>query len=133
MHEFSIASGVVETVLEFAEARGIARVTEVRMAIGELTCVESDQLRFCFQSITAETALEGCALETETVPAIVRCPECTYQGPAKYWDEALVAVPFPTLQCPQCGRTVEAVEGRECSIKSIKFVSGTDVAKAALV
>ena len=36
MHEFSIASGLVETVLAFAEARGIRRIVEVRMTVGEL-------------------------------------------------------------------------------------------------
>jgi len=132
MHEFSIASGIAETVLTFAEARNIQRVVEVRLTVGELTCVEADQLRFCFEAITPGTALEGCALEIEKAAAVVRCADCGYQGPPKYWDEALAGVSFPTLQCPTCGHTAEAIEGRECAIKSIRFV-GDEATNAALV
>ena len=131
MHEFSIASSIAETVLSFAEARGIQRIVEVRMAVGELACVEAEQLRFCFEAITPETALEGCVLEIEKAPAVVRCGECGYHGPPKYWEEALAAAPFPTLQCPGCGQTAEPVEGRECSIKSIKFVGDAEAASTA--
>jgi hydrogenase nickel incorporation protein HypA/HybF len=121
MHEFSIASGVVETVLEFAQARGLRKIVEVRMVIGELACVEAEQLKFCFQSITGETALENAALEIEPGDAIVRCGHCSYEGPPKYWDDAQVATFLPTLECPRCGRAAEAIAGHECSIKSIKY------------
>jgi hydrogenase nickel incorporation protein HypA/HybF len=129
MHEFSIASGIVDAVLNFAESRDIQRVVEVRMTVGELACVEADQLRFCFEAIVPGTALEGCALEIETGPAVVQCQQCGYHGPPKYWEEIAVS-PFPTLQCPGCGRTAEAIEGRECAIKSIKFVGESEAALA---
>jgi hydrogenase nickel incorporation protein HypA/HybF len=132
MHEFSIASGISETVLTFAESRNIQRVVEVRLTIGELTCIEVDQLRFCFEAITPGSALEGCALEIEKAAAVVRCSGCGYQGPPKYWEEALAAAPIPTLQCPTCGRTAEAIEGHGCAIKSIKFL-GDEATNSALV
>jgi hydrogenase nickel incorporation protein HypA/HybF len=126
MHEFSIASSIVEKVLEFAEKHGVSRIVEVRLAIGELTCVEQDQLRFCFEAISNETALEGSALEIETVPAIVHCPRCAYEGPPKYWEDALAAGRFPTMACPGCGHATEAMGGHDCAIKSIKYVSDSD-------
>jgi hydrogenase nickel incorporation protein HypA/HybF len=123
MHEFSIASGIARHVREFAAARGIERIIEVRIAIGELSCLEAEQLRFCFDAIVSDTPLRGCTLTIERVAAAVRCPKCQYRGAPKYWEDALAAAPFPTLECPECAGTVEIVEGRECMIRSVRCVS----------
>jgi len=122
MHEFSIASAIVESVLGFAEKQRAARIVEVRLTIGEFTHIEQEQLRFCFHAITKETVLEDSALEIETSDAAVRCPHCGYAGPPKYWEGALSAALVPTLQCPECGKAAEPAEGHECAIKTIKFV-----------
>jgi hydrogenase nickel incorporation protein HypA/HybF len=123
MHEFSIASSIVESLLEFAGARQIRKITEVRLAVGELACVEEEQLRFCYMSIAKETLFENSQLVIEEVPASVKCPHCAYHGPPKYWDDALYLTPIPTLQCPLCGKAVEAEEGSDCAIKSIKYAA----------
>jgi hydrogenase nickel incorporation protein HypA/HybF len=123
MHELSIASAVVESVLEFVSAHSAKKVLAVRLAIGELTHIEADQLRFCYTAITEQTPIQDSALEIETVEAVVRCERCSYYGGPKYWDDALSAGPIPTLQCPDCGATVEAIEGTDCAIKSIRFVA----------
>jgi len=122
MHEFSIAASLVETVNEFATSRQIEQVRLVRLAIGELTCIERDQLRFCYQALTKETPLEQSDLEIETVRAEIKCPNCSYHGPAKYWEEALTVL-IPTLQCPDCGGAAEATLGHECLVRSIQYVS----------
>jgi hydrogenase nickel incorporation protein HypA/HybF len=127
MHELSIASSVVESVLDFVSARqNIKKVLSVRLAIGEFSHVEADQLRFCFMAITEQTPIQDSALEIETVEALVRCERCRYQGRPKYWDDALSVGPIPTLQCPNCGATAEAIEGNDCKIKSIRFATGED-------
>jgi len=123
MHEFSIASSIVESVLDFVQARQVRKVMEVRLAVGELTCVEEEQLRFCYMSITRETPIEESALSIEEVPARVKCRSCGYVGGPKYWEDALYLTPVPTLQCPQCGKAVEAEQGNECAIKTIKYVA----------
>ena len=122
MHEFSIASGVVETVLAYAEAHGVRKIVEVRMTIGELTCVEPDQLKFCFGAITKDTALEGAALEIDIADAAVRCPHCGYEGIPKYWEGARASAYLPTLECPECGRAAEPTAGHDCAIKTIRYV-----------
>jgi hydrogenase nickel incorporation protein HypA/HybF len=132
MHEFSIASGVVEAVLQFAESRGLRQIVEVRMIVGELTCVETDQLKFCFEAITKDSALENASLEIDGGDAVVRCPSCNYEGLPKYWNEAQVNVSFPTLECPECGRAAEPIAGHECSIKSIKYKREADASNPEL-
>jgi Zn finger protein HypA/HybF involved in hydrogenase expression len=47
MHELSIASSIVESVLEFAAKNEIKKVLEVTLVIGELMAVDAEQLRFC--------------------------------------------------------------------------------------
>ncbi len=123
MHELSIAATVVEDVLGFAEARGIGKVVCVRLAIGELTCVQTEQLKFCYESVTRETALADSQLDIESVPACVKCANCNYEGPPKYWMDSLSEAPVPTLQCPECGKATEAARGHECAIKSIQYAA----------
>ena len=72
MHEFSVAASVVESVLEFAAQQKAARVLTVRLAIGELTHVEAEELVFCYESITKGTAIEGSALETRGLESVIR-------------------------------------------------------------
>ena len=121
MHEFSIAADSVESVLAVAGARQAAQVQKVSLQIGELTCIEPEQLRFCYHSITKETLMENSTLEIEPVRAAVSCPHCSYAGPPKYWDGALSGPPVATLQCPTCGLAAEATEGHECGIKTVQF------------
>jgi hydrogenase nickel incorporation protein HypA/HybF len=121
MHEFSIATDIVEAVSQFAEAHPDKKILKVRLQVGELTCVEADQLKFCYESIVKETNLENSALEIENVSARVKCPHCDYKGAPRYWDEA-VTTAIPTLQCPQCGQAAEAIAGHECAIKTVQFL-----------
>jgi len=127
MHELSIASSVVESVLEFVSIRQhIKKVLAVKLAIGEFSHVEAEQLRFCYIAITEQTPIQDSALEIETVQAVVRCGRCSYRGRPKYWDEALSVAPIQTLECPSCGATVEAIEGNDCAIRSIRFATEDD-------
>ena len=65
------------------------KLLTVRLAVGELSHVEADQLRFCYTAITQETAMENSTLEIESVAAVVECPRCSYRGRPKYWEDAL--------------------------------------------
>jgi hydrogenase nickel incorporation protein HypA/HybF len=104
------------------DAHEVKKVLKVRLAVGELSHVEADQLCFCYTAITQETAIENSALEIERVAAVVECPSCSYRGRPKYWEDALAAAPIPTLECPNCRGAVEPVEGNDCAIKTIQFV-----------
>lgn len=123
MHELSIASSIVESVSEFAAQNEIKRVVEVKLLIGELMAVEWEQLSFCYAVVTRETALEGSSLEIEKVEATVNCPHCFFRGRPKYWEDALSFGPIATLECPECGKAAEIGEGKECAIKTIKYVA----------
>ena len=121
MHEFSIASGLVEKLLDFAEKNPDKKIVEVRVAIGEFTQIEEEQLSFCYESIITEMPLAGSRLVIEPILGKVRCPHCEYGGPPKYWEGVLTGQLVPTLQCPSCGKAAEATEGEDCAIRSVRF------------
>ena len=120
MHEFSIAAGLVEKLLDFAEQNPDKKIVEVRVAIGEFTLIEEEQLRFCYASIITEMPIAGSNLTIEPVLGKVSCPHCGYSGPPRYWDGVLHGVAVATLECPGCGKAAEAIEGNECAIRSIR-------------
>jgi hydrogenase nickel incorporation protein HypA/HybF len=127
MHELSIASGLVEKLLDFADKNPNKKIVAVRLAVGELSHIEEEQLRFCYQAITTETPLEGSILEIEKIDAMVKCPYCSYRGRPKYWDGALSGIPVATLECPACGKATEATDGQECAIKSLRCAEASSV------
>ena len=125
---FRSPQGLVEKLLQFADENPDKKIIEVRLAVGELSHIEDEQLRFCYEAITAETPIEGSTLHIEKIEAIVSCPQCSYHGRPKYWDGALSGIPVPTLECPRCGKAAEPVEGQECAIRSIRFLEANPIA-----
>jgi hydrogenase nickel incorporation protein HypA/HybF len=73
MHELSIANGIVEICAEHA---GDARVTRVRLEIGQLSAVMPDAVRFCFDVCARNTVVEGAALEIIETPGRAVCRDC---------------------------------------------------------
>jgi hydrogenase nickel incorporation protein HypA/HybF len=126
MHELSIASGILESVLEFVSQHSVAKVLAVKLALGQASHVEAEQLQFCYQAIIEGTPIEGSILEIETFETVVECHSCSYRGGPMYWEDALSVAPIPTLQCPKCGATVEVVEGNDCAIRAIRFATESD-------
>jgi hydrogenase nickel incorporation protein HypA/HybF len=129
MHELSIASGLVEKLLQFTDENPEKKIVGIRLAVGELSHIEEEQLRFCYEAITAETPLADSELEIYKIDAVVVCPYCSYRGRPKYWDGALSGTPIATLECPNCGNATEATDGQECAIKSVRFTEANPVAK----
>ena len=121
MHELSIASSLLEKLLEFAAQNPDGTLVDVHLAIGELSHIDSEALRFCYESIIRQTPIAGSNLTIEKIPALVSCPYCSYRGRPEYWNDVLLAAPVITMRCPHCRETVVADQGRECAIKSIRF------------
>ncbi len=122
MHEFSVTSQIVQSVLAEAEKHEAKKVTEVHLTIGKLTFLGLEQLRFAYEALTKGTIMEGSKLVIEEQEGVVKCSDCGYEGGFKYEDDPLYHVPLPTLKCPQCGNVVSIAAGKECTIKSIKMM-----------
>lgn len=111
MHEMSITLSLLDIVREHMERHGVERLLRLRIKVGELTAVEAESLRFCFDASVKDTALEGAALEIEEVPLTGRCRECGRE----FRIEGFFA------ECPGCGSSaVDQVAGRELDIVSME-------------
>lgn len=111
MHEMSITQAMLEIVREQMAKNGIERLGRVRIQVGELTAVEPDSLRFCFEVCTQGTSLGGAVLEVEEIPLTGRCRDCG----------AEFEMDGPLALCSSCqGVAVEIIAGRELDIISIE-------------
>jgi len=122
LHEFSVTSQIVESVLAEAEKRKAKKVAEVHLVIGKLTFLGLEQVRFAYEVLSKGTILEGSKLVIEEQEGVVKCNHCGYEGGFKYEDDPLYHVPLPSLKCPKCDSVVDIVAGKECTIKSIKMM-----------
>ncbi|MGZ4183472.1 MAG: hydrogenase maturation nickel metallochaperone HypA [Solirubrobacteraceae bacterium] len=108
MHELSLSSAIVNTVVKHAEGR---RVSVVGLRVGHLRQVVPDSLEFYFEFVARGTVCEGARLEQEAIPAVLRCDAC-----ADEWEMDL-----PFFRCPQCaGSKVTVKSGNEFEVDWIE-------------
>jgi len=122
LHEFSVTSQIVQSVLREAEKRSAKKVTEVHLVIGELTFLGLEQVRFAYEALAKGSIMENSKLVIEEQEGVVKCNHCGYEGGFKYEDDPMYHVRVPTLKCPQCDSVVSIVAGKECTVKSIKMM-----------
>lgn len=119
MHELSLSSAIVDTVVRHAEGR---RVSNVEMRIGRLRQVVPDSLSFYFEIVSRDTLAEGADLELEMVDALMRCDSCSHEwdpAPPPATEESQVMV-LPQFRCPECSEAgAEVVSGEEFEVESI--------------
>ena len=111
MHEMSIAQSVLDIILQESQNHKVNRVLSVAVKVGELSAVETESLRFCFDFLTKGTLAEGARLEIERIQVTCRCREC---GSSFTVQELIFA-------CPACrSPQVEMLSGRELSVASFE-------------
>jgi len=122
MHEFSMTSKIVEIVLGEAQKRNAKKVTSVRLTIGKLTFLGIEQVRFSYRILAENTLLKGSKLFIEEKDVVLGCPKCGFQNCPSIENDPLHRF-FPSLECSKCGEKMEIVEGKECTVKSIRMVA----------
>ena len=122
MHEGSITTQIVGSVLQEAKKRNAKKVVEVHLVIGKLTFLNPEQVRFWYEMLTKDTIMEKSKLVIDESEGIVKCPNCDYEGDFKYVDDPALHIATPTLNCPKCNATVKIVGGKDCLIKNVKML-----------
>jgi hydrogenase nickel incorporation protein HypA/HybF len=135
MHEWALAEGVVSTATRIAEEKGLERVTEVKVNIGELQQIEEDIFRFALDQLRTPL-LKDAEFVFETIPGRLRCRVCGEEwsfspgGLSEDVSEAIHFVPEMAhvyLKCPGCGSPdFEVKEGRGVYLASIKGIVRDD-------
>lgn len=113
MHELSIATALVETVVDAARAARATRVRSVRVLVGALSGVEPGALSFCYEAVVEGTLLEGSTLDLVTEPVVIYCERCARE----------VTLPgVQSMACPDCGTPSPWLRGgRELQIETIEI------------
>lgn len=108
MHELSLSSAIVNTVVKHAGGR---RVTLVELRVGKLRQVIPDTLEFYFEFVARDTLCQGAALVQEVIEPRLRCRDCDRE-----WE-----IKIPNFRCPFCGGgEVEIASGDEFEVESIE-------------
>ena len=109
----SIARNIVEIVEETLRDEPGARVERVTVRVGSMVAVAPDSLTFCYDAITADTALAGSTLVVEEIPASFRCNACREVSTAREF----------VFRCPRCGGTdLTHLTGNELVVGEIEVV-----------
>ncbi len=111
MHEMSIAQSALDIILQESQNHKVNRVISVALKVGELSAVETESLRFCFELLTKGTLAEGARLDIERVEVTCRCQDCG----SNFTVQDLM------FSCPSCkSNRVEMLSGRELSVESFE-------------
>lgn len=94
MHEFSLAEGVLEIVLDTARDNSLTSVADVRLDVGKLSGVSIDAVRFAWEFLSNEHDLtKGAQLSVNEPPGRGLCQHCGFDGPIDNYLRI----------CPSCG------------------------------
>jgi hydrogenase nickel incorporation protein HypA/HybF len=113
MHEFSIAEALIEQVeRELRRAGQKGPVKRLELAVGKLSGVHADSLRFAFDLVAPGTVADGASLEIAEPKAVSQCHAC---GAREEIDELVV-------ECPRCkSADITIEEGRDLLLQTIEI------------
>jgi len=122
MHEFSIASEIVNNVLDAAERNHGKQVLSVQLEIGELTLLNVEQVTFWIQELFKGSIAENTKIKVRRIKARIACEACGYKGKGRSNQEDLSGH-LALLNCPRCkSLQIKIEKGQECLLKRIQAI-----------
>lgn len=134
MHEWSLANGIVRTVINEMEKNKAESVKIVEISIGEISQIDIETLRYAIENISRGTPLEKSKVEIKVDSTELRCRVCGhiwnfeesrkmlepvgYEGDnaVHYLPESISAF----VKCPVChSGDIEILGGRGVRIRKI--------------
>ena len=110
MHELAVTQSVLEIALRHATKAGGRRITNIHLAMGELSTNLDESVQFYWDILAQGTAAEGATLHFRRVPALLQCRSCEAQYPLAGGE----------LACPECGHAgAKILAGEEFSLEAI--------------
>jgi hydrogenase nickel incorporation protein HypA/HybF len=113
LHEMGIAMNVYDSSRREMEKHAPGgRLYRVRVAVGELSAIEPELLRFAWQAVV-EDRDAGCELDIEWRPARQYCPQCDQMKsrPEGGW----------LILCPDCEHALRVEGGYELDLLQVTF------------
>ena len=111
MHEMSLCEGLLQILETESKKQGYARVKTVWLEIGDMSGVEIEAMKFCFDAVMRSSLAEGAKLEIIHMPGQAWCMQCAKNVTVKQrFDE-----------CPDCGSfQLQVTSGDEMKIKELE-------------
>jgi hydrogenase nickel incorporation protein HypA/HybF len=119
MHEFSIMTQIIQTILGEANKNNLKSVTKVTLEIGELSFLGEEALKFCYEVISKNTILRGSELIIIKIKPKIECQSCGYLGELEYLEKDEFHFRLPKFTCPKCNGMVTILKGKDCILKEI--------------
>lgn len=111
MHERSLVKAIIEQVLEEGRLRGLGRIHEIQLQIGEFSGVEPMLVESAFAEMASEYWDTEVRLMVEVVPLTATCQTC---------GEVFHVEGFRFV-CPRCGGgDVQVTAGEEMRLASVR-------------
>lgn len=112
MHEFGIAQGLLDAVIDKAREISADRITSIKLEIGVLAGIEIDALTFAFAALSDGTPAGGARLDIEKIPLRCYCETC----------QILFECTPSAYTCPTCGQVSSDMRtGRELKLISMEI------------
>jgi hydrogenase nickel incorporation protein HypA/HybF len=113
VHELSVATELYRSCRREIDARGGGRLLSVTVAVGELSAVEPDLLRFGWEAVISDSADVNARIEIDWCAAAQQCPHCG-AVPGRQ--------PGTWLRlCPTCSLPLVVEGGRELDIVTLEY------------
>lgn len=111
MHEYYVTKSIINTVVEEAKRAGAEKITEIRLAIGDISTIIDESVQMYFDIISEDTLARGAKLVFKRQKAEFKCRECGN----------VFAKPMKGFECPICGSLgMPTDKGKEFYIESIE-------------
>ena len=113
MHELSLAQGIIDLLLENSIQQHYRQVVLVRLEVGQLSCVEVESIRFCFELVCQDTLAENAVLDIIEIKGGGRCDSChCVMKYERLYDP-----------CPQCGGyEITITQGHRVQVRDVEVV-----------
>lgn len=111
MHEMSLCEGLLQILETESRNQGFEHVKNVWLEIGDLSGVEIEAMKFCFDAVMKSSIADGAQLNIINVPGQAWCMQCSKNVTVKQrFDE-----------CPDCGSyQLQVTSGDEMKIKELE-------------
>jgi hydrogenase nickel incorporation protein HypA/HybF len=126
VHEFAIATSLVEALFEIAKKQSSTKIIEVQLKVGKLRALSLEQLRFSYEVLSKGTLLQGSRLVVEETSGSARCPNCNYAQELPETGDFTYHFGLPRMNCPKCATPLILEGGDECLITKVRMVIPSD-------
>jgi hydrogenase nickel incorporation protein HypA/HybF len=107
----TLAESVLQIVENAARREGLRRVRAVWLEVGQLSSVEPEAMRFCFDAVARDSVAAGARLEIVVTAGAAWCIECAER----------VALAELGAPCPRCGGyQLRVTAGAEMRVKELE-------------